>query len=290
MKQKLICVKSLFLIIFNDINLKKGVDILESYLTLNPMQLSILDRFAEFRKQWKQTSEIRGQFKPQWAILIISVVSLGFLIIVFGLFQKTQIELQEADRLKTQTEVVEKNLVENLKAASNALFSIRDSLPVWQRTESKAIINQRLNQTIHFIPGFRTIFILDKNGICIYSTRPELLGEDLSMREYYISAKSASNSNGTRDTKGNSKTYISAPFYSSITKVSIFTIGQIIEDQNGQFNGMIATALKPEFFSTLLSSVNYSTDMSSAVIDDNGNVLMIRPDRFQLPFDRTNIL
>lgn len=245
------------------------------------MKWPILDQFTEFQKQWNINPEIRHHFKPQWVMLIIAEVILGFLIFVFGLIQKTEIDIHETERLTSEIQVVEKNFAENLKSASNVLGSIREMLPIWQRAESADAINHRLSQTLRLIPSFRTIFVLDKNGICIYSTRTELLGHDLSMREYFRTAKNS---------KQNHQTYISAPFYSPITKVSTIAIGQIIEDQNGQFNGMIGTALKPEFFVTMLDSVLYADDMWGAIVEQDGRVIIQRPERFQLPADKANVM
>ena len=176
----------------------------------------------------------------------------------------------ERDRLTTQVRVIDENLQRQLIAVDNALISLQTDMPDLLAEKSGVNhINHHLQSLSGAMPGVKTLFILNGRGIAIASNRAGLIGLDFSGREYFKIAR-ASNAPGIL--------HVSSPIRNALGTYSI-NLERSTSDGSGGFTGLVAATLDPEYFSTLLNSVNYSPDMWAALIHGDGTLFLTSPDQ-----------
>jgi PAS domain S-box-containing protein len=209
------------------------------------------------------------KFKLQWLMLGCTLSMIGGLSLSFLLQQRQLIEDNEHDRLQAQARIVDKNLSKQLEAASMALRGVLKDLPLFAGPAGVQSANRRLTLLSDAMPGIRTMFLVDKAGKITASNRQELIGKDLSYRDYYLAPKK----NPDPDVL-----YVSPPF-KTVLGSYLINLSRMIPGPHGEFNGVISAAINPEFFSILLTSVLYAPDMRSGIIHRDGLRVVIVPDR-----------
>ena len=181
----------------------------------------------------------------------------------------SRIDASERSRLRTQSEVVAKNLGRQLLAVDNSLESIRDDLPALDtHAAGNALIDRHLKAVVAAMPGVRTIVVMNADGMSVASNRAEAIGLDVSKGERYQLAKKGGDP-GTL--------YVSSPF-KTVLGVYALGVSKLLIDGRGQFAGVIVATLDPDYFSTLLDSVRYAQDMRSSLIHGDGKVAFRVPD------------
>ncbi|MBF0267314.1 MAG: PAS domain-containing protein [Alphaproteobacteria bacterium] len=176
----------------------------------------------------------------------------------------------ERQRLQTQAQVIHKNLEQEIRATNAALQELVNDLPRWRGKDGWGDgATVRLRALANAMPGIRTFSIVDKNGIVSAANRPEILGANVSSRDYFKDAQRAPSPD---------MLYLSPPF-TSLLNVFIIGATRMIPGPNGGFDGVVNASLDPDYFATLLSSVNYAPDMWSALAHSSGIHFMLRPDR-----------
>jgi PAS domain S-box-containing protein len=71
--------------------------------------------------------------------------------------------------------------------------------------------------------------------------------------------------------------YVTAPAISPL-KTYVMSVGRMLFDRHGQFDGYVLAILDPDYFSVLLDSVRYAPDMRLALIHQDGQVVFRLPD------------
>ena len=208
----------------------------------------------------------KSQNRPVWALVLSAIAIIGVLLGVrcFVDYQREMHLLEE--RLMAQAQVIDENLKANLYSVDLVLKNIRqeiDNTPTG--LESK--IDDYLKMHNSAIPGIRTLMITDSQGRCIHSNRNELIGRDLGKREYFTIIFNSVDK---------SKTFISPPFM-GLLGAYVINVSKAIIGKNGEFRGIIAVSLSPEYFTTLLKSTIFATDNRVNLIHSDGIVFVAMP-------------
>lgn len=203
-------------------------------------------------------------FRSQWLILAYALLTLGIASAINLYLEHGRTAKREQERLMTQARVVEQNIGFNLIAVNKALAGLSQQAG---RQNNGKDLNQQLTILSDAMPGVRTLLQIDAHGRVKAASRPELIGNDYSQREYFQIAKEQPE----RD-----KLYIGQPFR---TTLGIFTINvvRVISGPHGEFAGIVAATLDPQYFTPLLNSVLYAPDMWAAIAHDSGRVFLIEP-------------
>ncbi|MDD5286599.1 MAG: histidine kinase dimerization/phospho-acceptor domain-containing protein, partial [Desulfuromonadaceae bacterium] len=212
----------------------------------------------------------RHSFTVQWSTLALALLMLGG-IVAYNL-SRSHLETtsQEEHRLLTQARVVSKNLDAQLIATDGVLLWIRGELANRSvNTRFATTLTNELKIFERAIPGIRTLIVCDRNGIVQLSNRDELLGVNLTQREYFKEALR----NPDVD-----KLFL-APPYKTVLGVWGMNMVRVIQGAKGEFDGIVIATLDPEYFTTLLGSVNYASDMWSAVAHGDGIQFLMVPQR-----------
>lgn len=209
-------------------------------------------------------------FIKQWWILAIALLLLAGAVLHNLYKGYADVRLMEEQRLITQAHVVAESLAQNIQSADQLLSSIRRSLSGLNSDSwSRSIDGDKLKSIKELLPTVRSIIVIDRAGRVRYSTKKEVIGADLSHRDYF---KLASNHSG-KDTL-----FIAQPFKTVIGLWGMPVIRKLTAS-DGSFDGLVVATLEPVYFSKLLKTVNYSPDMVTTIIHADGHLFAISPEK-----------
>ena len=212
------------------------------------------------------------RFRLEWLAVCVFVSVIGLVIVVALYRELVRTEAQEADRLQVQARVVDDNLTRQLEGVNHALAGLRNDLSVPGSGNALAAASRQLELLSSAMPGVRTLAILDARGTVLASSRNELLGKNFGQREYFDAPR--------RDASP-AVLYVSAPFHSSLGKF-VIVVSRVLTGADGEFAGVIAATLDPDYFEVVLRSVLYAPDMHTTLIHGGGKVFLNVPSNDQV--------
>ena len=203
-------------------------------------------------------------------LLLGGVLLLFAIIIGWDLYAEYKaVDSNERERLLAQSRVINENLAQHLLSTSRLLDSIRSELPLLRtQRDGDALVNRRLHASAEITPGLRGLLILDATGFTTYSNLKEVIGHNFGGRDYFQVPRRIRNPD---------LLHVTAP-YSSLSGAYTITVSKVIVDERGEFAGVAAATLEPDFFKTLLGSVLYAEDMRASVIHGDGKMIFRIPD------------
>jgi PAS domain S-box-containing protein len=217
------------------------------------------------------------QIPAKTSLFLTQWISFGMVLLVVGgvigysiIREYNHIAALERERLAIQAKVIDANLGNQLHAANMALAGIRRNLPFWKaQKDGMALANQSLRSMSDVMPGLRTFLILDAEGLVVAANRDELIGRNFSERDYFKTP---------RQHPDPGMFYISPPF-TTVLGVFGMNVGRVIPGPNGEFAGIVAATINPEYFTVLLGSVLYTHDMWVVLAHGNGKQFLMVPER-----------
>lgn len=212
----------------------------------------------------------RDKFIGQWGVLLLVLLLLAGSII-HNLYKiHADVLTGEQQRLLSQVRVVNANLSAQLQGTAHLMQHICDELRGIAPNKWEQVVRKKeLEFDVHGIAGVRTVFTVDRTGIVRQSDRKTLIGSDLSKENCFQTAVKNPDP---------AVLFVTPPFKTS-SGVWGMNLVRVMHDAAGRFNGIVAATLDPEYFKTLLGSVNYSPDMWSALAHGDGIQFMMVPDR-----------
>lgn len=214
-------------------------------------------------------NHIRKQIFAQWFWLGFALVILGLVIAVNLSLDRGRVASREHERLATQARVITENLQHQLASTNAALESVRDEPAYWTGMPGGPATSRNLQAITSALTGIRTVNVMDAAGTIIASNRPELVGRDLAYREYFQTIKQRPDA----DTL-----YVSAPFETVLGAFAI-NVARMKSGPQGEFAGLVAATLDPEYFRPLMMSVQYAPDMWVSMAHGDGLLFLMMPDR-----------
>ncbi len=205
-----------------------------------------------------------------WGLLLLALAgALGYDLH----FEYQSAQIRERQHVAKAASTVERNLSRTLQTTSEALDSIRDELP-WLRSQQVEhhdadLLNRRLQAMAVGQTGVRSVLVVNAAGFSVASNRPKLIGLDFRDGERYQAI--------SRDPDP-ALLHVSAPFLSPLNTY-VMSVGRVLVDDQGRFDGYVLAILDPAYFSVLLDSVRYAPDMHGALIHQDGKVVFRMPDR-----------
>ena len=179
----------------------------------------------------------------------------------------------EHNRLLTQARVINENLASQIDATDRVLRFLCADLnnlqpsAWWSGAQSK-----RMKVFEELVPGIRVLNAVDANGRIRLSNRGELVGRDVSQRDYFKLALSR---------HASADLYLSPPFKTLLGAWGMNLV-RVVKNPDGGFGGIVSATLNPDYFETVLGSVNYSPDMLTAIIHGDGLLFSMAPERPEL--------
>ena len=218
-------------------------------------------------------SRRQRRYLAEWLFLVAALLVLGAYM-GYSLYQDyIRIEGQERERLTSRAIVIEKNLVPRLYSANRAIEGVVEDLRSrsWQIDGLKAA-SLRLRRITETLTGVRGILITDATGRVLSSSNPEMIGQDLSRRDYFRIALKDPNPGILRV----------APPFQSVLGQYVMALYRIIPGANGEFAGIVLASLEPQYFTDLLDSVRNTPDATTSMIHGDGKLFTLVPERGEL--------
>ena len=206
----------------------------------------------------------RRQFYfAEWLFVLCALLTLGSYLGYSAYEDYQRITREESARLSQQAAIVEHNLVPQLEATNQALLSVIEDLPHWQKEkDGQQRLSRRLAVLNDIVPGVRNLLVVDAQGTITASNNASAIGANVSQREWFVLA-AKNNSPQTL--------YLTAPFKSLVSSNSVALVRSMVSP-SGEFAGAVFAALHPDFSKVLLSSVVYTPDTLASLVHANGVV------------------
>lgn len=203
-----------------------------------------------------------------WLLLAIALAGFGGLRVLSLSGEYDRIQVQELDRLHTQSKVVEDNLAHQLTNIHRSLLSIQRALPRWQASPAgRAEGQQTLINMETAMSSVRTFAVLDAQGTVTFSNREELLGRNMYQRDYVQVPLRVLDP---------ALLYVSPPFQ-SVLNTYLISLSRVMLDSQGQFAGVVVASIDPVDMDILLKSVRYSDDMHAMLVHGDGKIFLSAP-------------
>jgi diguanylate cyclase (GGDEF)-like protein len=204
----------------------------------------------------------------EWLLLIGTVLALAACIAYFQHEEYCRIKASEEEHLTAQTALVEKNLTPQLLLANRVIENILHDLPSWKaENDGYKYANHQLQVINDALAGIRPILIIDAKGNVVSSSANSLIGMNFIQRQYFQTAL---------HNPDPSILHVSAPFQSALDNF-VISLFRTIQNPDGSFGGIVIVSLIPEYFSTLLDSILYASDMRSSIAHGDGVVYVTSP-------------
>jgi diguanylate cyclase (GGDEF)-like protein/PAS domain S-box-containing protein len=203
-----------------------------------------------------------------WLLLAVCLGGLGALL-AFNLYSEHErIEAVERERLATQSTVIAENLSRQLAAINLALESVIAELPYWAgQPDGRERAIRRLQSMEASMPSVRTFVVLNGEGRVTLSTRTELIGLNVSHREYFLAPLRSL----SPDTF-----FISSPF-NTVLGNFVINVTRAIVGPDGKFAGVVSATVDPVDIQILLNSVRYADDMRAMLVHGDGKIFVSQP-------------
>ena len=209
----------------------------------------------------------RRRYQIEWILLSIALLTLGSLLGYSVYANYGEIEAMEGDRLQVQARVIAENLERQLVGVNNALVGVRDDLLQWNGNTISVAPSRRLKVLSDAMPGVRTLFIANADGTILDSNRRQFAGVSVADREAFKALRASADA---------ASLHISPPFRTPLGVIVVNAM-RVVAGARGEFAGVVAAALDPEYFNVLLRSVLYAPDMSVVVTHWDGKVFLSMP-------------
>jgi len=207
-------------------------------------------------------------YASEWMLLVFALLVLGG-VIAHSLYQeRLRIEMHERDRLQVQAQVINDNLGRQLQGVNNALAGVRNDFPMSDIKDTWPAASRRLKALAEAMPGVRAMGIFDADGTTVASSRKNLIGSTVARtRDFYKTPRAHPDPNVL---------YVSQPFKSILGVYSVNVV-RAVTSSRGEFQGIVAATLEPEYFDVALSSVLYAPDMSTYLTHGDGKAFLFVP-------------
>jgi diguanylate cyclase (GGDEF)-like protein/PAS domain S-box-containing protein len=215
----------------------------------------------------------RRRYLSEWLFLFAGMLILCGYIGYSQYEERTLIDSNERERLTSQAALIETNLAPQMLSTRKAIDDILASLPAWRlEKDSARLANQQLHLLADTLSGIETFLIINAEGQVLASNIEELIGQNLSHREYFQAAqKNAENDDPNT-------LYLTPPF-KTVLNTFVMSFYRVIPGPTGKFGGIVIASLDPKYFHTLLNSVRYSADARTFLIHGDGKLFMVAPER-----------
>ena len=212
---------------------------------------------------------LKNSYLFPWLILAVILLTLGSFT-AYSLYEEHErLDKHERERLTTQAKVIEENIAGQLTGVYRALIGIRKDLHLWKGATGRALANRQMVALSDAMPGIHAFLITDASGTILSSNFEEVIGKNISYREYFQAPLKGQNL---------STLYLSSPFR-TIMGNFVINVALMIPGPKGEFAGVVSASLDPGYFNILLDSVLYAPDMWAAIAHGDGKQFMMIPDR-----------
>jgi diguanylate cyclase (GGDEF)-like protein/PAS domain S-box-containing protein len=215
----------------------------------------------------RSTGSRSGRFRTEWLVLGAAVLAVGAVVVWALAREHANVAAEQGDRLRVQARVVNADLIRQIEGANKALEGIRNEIrqgdPYGQGGE-----NGKLKLLDDAMPSVRALAVFDAAGTIVASSREDAIGKNFIERDYFQVPRRDFNP---------AMLYVSPPFKSAAGNMAV-VLSRVLTDARGEFAGVVAATLDPDYFKVVLGSVNYAEDMRANLIHADGRMFITAPE------------
>lgn len=215
--------------------------------------------------------ELRPRRGLTWPLRMLLVASLAVPLLLLGVaaWQNLRlVRLQAEQRVGDETGQLHEHAVSALETYALILAWIDDRVRGldWDRIEHDHALHSFL-QDIETLPQIGAVAIIDASGHIRASGHPlPMAAVDASDLDAFVAQK--------QDDAG---IYIGHERMDALTHIGDFDISRRRTTRDGDFDGVIAVAARPGYFSDFFSTVSRDEDFSASLLLDDGSLLVRYP-------------
>lgn len=173
------------------------------------------------------------------------------------------------ERLERDAGLVSNLLGSKLQALAAGLDGLRKNR-FWQKSvpPHSEETSRRLEALARAMDGVRSLLVTDRRGVVIATSRPEMLGADLSSRECFQALRASGDS---------ARLCLSQPFVSPTGRFT-FVVSAMLPGASDQFDGAVIAAFEPGWFVQLMRPVQMrGEDLRLSLVHVKGAVVHSEP-------------
>ena len=207
-----------------------------------------------------------------WRLQLPIVLLLVILMSVAGYISYTQssASLQRAvvDSMRGEAEALQRMTSNVLGESLRTIERLADEPAIQdfcavdvQERDRKLALAAWLERRVKSYPDIDRVNIFNMDGDIVSSSNPTVIGQNFKSREYFTVA-------------AQNKTYVSAPFVSTITKQGVIIVSAPISVRNKVRGVINATISLPHYFETVIKHIHVGSTGYAYAIDDNGQLVV----------------
>lgn len=177
---------------------------------------------------------------------------------------------QEAEQLVHSATASEFIIGKQLESISITLDKVRAALaPNWERqTKSNPLLNNRLDLLGSAMPSVQAVTLLNKAGVVVASSKPQLIGESFAERDYFSLVKTAPHEQTL---------YVSPPF-EGIFKDWLIAFSKAVLDSDGELAGVVIILLNSQEYKQSLNTLRPRIDTWASLVHGDGVLFAWEPE------------
>ncbi|MBI4967760.1 MAG: hypothetical protein HZC25_06535 [Rhodospirillales bacterium] len=215
-----------------------------------------------------------GRLPLIWSIVVVLLLSFSGSLVWFAYDEYQRTLDREFRHLESNARIADAQMSSLLRSVHRLLADIAGDFKMHASEDlAEARFDIDLVEQRRLFPEIRTLTVTDAEGRVILSGAPDMIGADLSDREYF---------QVYRQGRGEGNVFVSPPYRTRFGDQSIALSLGLFDDQN-RFGGIVVAGLDPHYFDTILSQVRPDYPNSTALLFHQSGAFVHRlpdPERY----------
>ena len=204
-----------------------------------------------------------------WPMLCLALCAVLWTATLLQLEAEKKVAQQQAlDSVASQSKAYSQYLLRTLEQMDQLTLQLKYE---WENSHDHLRLDQLKTQGMYALPQFAIVAILDRKGQAVTSTAP-LTRLRTNERSDFLLRHWRSNSSALRIALGRASTAPAAP--GSADSLVHFT--RRLEDEDGNFDGVLLISIHSSYFSEFYDSVNFGKLGMSAMVGEEGELFSMR--------------
>ena len=204
-----------------------------------------------------------------WPMLCLALCAVLWTATLLQLKAEKKVAQQQAlDSVASQSKAYSQYLLRTLEQMDQLTLQLKYE---WENSHDHLRLDQLKTQGMYALPQFAIVAILDRKGQAVTSTAP-LTRLRTNERSDFLLRHWRSNSSALRIALGRASTAPAAP--GSADSLVHFT--RRLEDEDGNFDGVLLISIHSSYFSEFYDSVNFGKLGMSAMVGEEGELFSMR--------------
>jgi two-component system NtrC family sensor kinase len=209
-------------------------------------------------------------------LMMVASVVLPLVLFAFAAWLNYRHEYAVADdRIERSLDILHEHTLKVFQTVERAMAEVNEIVRGMSDDDirrEQSHLHERMKRIVDALPEVRAIFLIDRDGRPLVSSRLARIPADFDSRERsFFTAQMA----------GDADTYVSEVLTPRLTGLStaFFVLSRRRPSADGKFNGVVAVAVLPQYFEEFYALIGRSPGSLYALLRDDGRFLARYPER-----------